>query len=911
MPGILTDLDHQAIQQALQETFGGALPASNSGAPLGDSAPEILTEAQLQKEKEDYDRYTGPLQKLRTFAESAASTATLGGSTLAQTKLFGTDPEDIQKRRELNPTASTAGDLTGILTPALLTGGASAAAQTFGEGAMATKALSAAAKASQFLPAELAINSGKAATGLIAKGLEDVGSKTAANLILKSTLAHAAGGIAEGVGFGAGQSVDEYALGDPDLNAEKVLSNIGTNALFMGGLGAFKGLVKGAGPSLVDRGQAAIAKLKDAVGEGGLKEAAAEGFAKASSLFSHENPELVKEAVLNPEASLLTKSGKEALNRDVIESTTDLTNSMQEVEKAKIQAHYMMNDELAKETEGAFDARSEVKVANHLDDLEKQLDAMNKSSKYTDKVRIEEALDTVRDAKAKLKPNATGLAEAFKILDNVKRELADQAGFSEDLAEADRGVKNTTSKLGSMYHDTARALEDAEAFGPVGANQSAWAAESRGSIGDLQEFQKKFMRKIKDASGRTAFEIDSRKVYRYINNIESSRNITMDQIFNKGLDAMKKSFDQVNAMAGGPEQVAYFIDTHPVLSKISEFQNLSSELSGKLKTEQLAFKMKELEHGISGHALGVGDVLAMGGLLHALGPIGPMAYGAFNYLKHPMNLVRNLASLQKMTERVSKNIGGSIDSFLGVGSAIKKNEKYAVPLVYKGLLAGENKKDKNSSSTPYGSSKVQESYHQEVQKYNELVTNPQKMQEMVEKVISPIAKVAPQMANSMAMKLSNNANAIYQRAPKAPETPTLFGFQKPFRPSDVEIAKWARFKQAVDHPETVLDDMKAGRLTKDAVDGLKVGSPKLYEEIQKQILEKTSDIKNPLPYGQKIQLSILFNVPADSTLRPDFVQSMQKTFSQETPLPQPSGGGQNLNLHSASELTPVQKIESR
>ncbi len=131
---------------------------------------------------------TGPQQTL-AGVEGVLRGATLGGSDVAERALHLSTPEAMLGRREANPWTSGIGTAAGATGTAMLTGGGSLIAEGLGGGALA---------------------------GAIGLGTE-------------------------GVVFGLGNTVSDAALGDPDLNAQKVLSHIGWGAALGAGLGAITG----------------------------------------------------------------------------------------------------------------------------------------------------------------------------------------------------------------------------------------------------------------------------------------------------------------------------------------------------------------------------------------------------------------------------------------------------------------------------------------------------------------------------------------------------------------------------------------------------------------------------------------------------------------------------------------------
>ncbi len=183
-------------------------PDGQEGTVLSDELPSLvgqgfqyLTAEEGKKrakeeisaiKKETYGDMTGT-----AFLAGAARGATLGLSDVAL-RVGGLQEAALAVQQE-SPTASMLGEITG------------------GVGALATPMLGA--------PAKAAMQAGEAAGGLI-KGA-GVGAK----------LARAgAAGVTEGALVGAGQTISEAALGDPNLTVEKAIGNIGLGAALGGGL---------------------------------------------------------------------------------------------------------------------------------------------------------------------------------------------------------------------------------------------------------------------------------------------------------------------------------------------------------------------------------------------------------------------------------------------------------------------------------------------------------------------------------------------------------------------------------------------------------------------------------------------------------------------------------------------------
>ena len=136
----------------------------------------------------------------------------------------------LRERRKRNEGAAIAGEVTGIVGPALFSGGSSLLAK--GAGA-AGKGVATAAKA------------GSAVEKLTATGLKklikDSGKKKFARDVLKKSVEKGAGSAVEGTFYGVGELIEENALGNAEFNAENLAAYAGKGALFGGLVGGSLG----------------------------------------------------------------------------------------------------------------------------------------------------------------------------------------------------------------------------------------------------------------------------------------------------------------------------------------------------------------------------------------------------------------------------------------------------------------------------------------------------------------------------------------------------------------------------------------------------------------------------------------------------------------------------------------------
>ncbi len=164
------------------------------------SAPEVEANSREAQENEVSSRH-GKFGALGAAAEGAASSATFGASTKAETALGISTPEEIRQRAEDFPKSHVAGELAGLLTP----------------GAPEAKALT---KAGEL-----------ASTAVRGSGFLSRVGRTAVK------------GAVENAMFQAGDEVSKSFSEDPNQTAQTAITDIGLSSLLGGAIGTGFGVV--------------------------------------------------------------------------------------------------------------------------------------------------------------------------------------------------------------------------------------------------------------------------------------------------------------------------------------------------------------------------------------------------------------------------------------------------------------------------------------------------------------------------------------------------------------------------------------------------------------------------------------------------------------------------------------------
>ena len=162
---------------------------------------------------------------------------------------------------------------------------------------------------------------------------------------------------------------------------------------------------------------------------------------------------------------------------------------------------------------------------------------------------------------------------------------------------------------------------------------------------------------------------------------------------------------------------------------------------------------------------------------------------------------------------------------------------------------------------------------------------------------------SPEMAGQIADATSRGVQFLASKVPPQLQLGQIGAAGRPYRPSDSEISRWARYVRAVDDPHALVEDLQRGTLTLETVEAVKTVYPEYFARVQRSLVERVSETRKELPYGKRLQLSILFGAPFDGSMRPEFIAAMQATFESEAaqqPQQQPGPGG------GAGPAAPVQ-----
>lgn len=395
-------------------------------------------------EKLQSEHGTLPQQALAGI-EAFGRGATLGGSDVLATQLGVTTPEAMKARAEANPLTALAGNIGGGAALVGLTGGIAAPLEAGLGGTLAARAL---------------------------------------------------GYGAEGALFGAGNVVSDAALGDPNLNAQKILSNIGMGAAIGSGLGVLSkaiGQVPGLLRASKNEGQAVEAGVSD----GGL------------SAPIVDVPQAYKKARSLEELDRQVQDVKKFSNQENLFELPQKPEAVAAANRLESELQIPITD-MQMESLNSQDARNTFKVTAELPGKEGEI---LRNSMVAQKKSLNRLLDKEI---AKISPDYTPTSDAGIAGQRISEVLTQQVeGLRSELGPAIQALKNTAleetdhlpgmieyltnqnaskyanPKIANMFDTTGSDIQIKPYSTAMGIDQSSYKAIKQ-AVNALEENPKKF-----------------------------------------------------------------------------------------------------------------------------------------------------------------------------------------------------------------------------------------------------------------------------------------------------------------------------------------------------------------------------------------------------------------------------------
>jgi len=858
--------------------------------------------------------------QIRGGVESLASGLSMGLSDVALDS--ASTFEDKKAYRARAKALGDTGDalrLVGEVAPTLLSGGAAAGAKIGATGAR--------------LGLRGGVRSGVRAAGVLPRAVEGAGllaERGAQRLLGKGLRGRVAGsaarGAVEGAASGVSQEIRESVLGDREITAERLMAS-GAMA------GVFGGVAGGALP-LAGRAAAGVARVpvkatREVVGKlgklapegatvGEFAQTIASGKSARAAVDQAKMLGNKKDAARLHEALHNTDAAREKLGTEIKNAVDSLGEAQRKAvaafEKDK-RANFgkLMDDADPAARVMAQDDVAEIstRLRDHL------IDAKNPEYKAS---FLQRPLDKADARLAVLNEELQGTikpGEAYNMLHGGLRDL-----------QADMRKVRKAAQKDPAAEATLEILEDIEAGfrQSLGSTKYGRAADAFTDVGraDAVSFG------LKKDTERTA-------VGRLLDRDKLSTNADALEVVKthgqfKSADRLSRADEYLDADTLAMKKRAEFSDSPEVKKAVDDYIKqraaLRKTMNDSSDLAQILDRGTEMNRSpLSGFlaAFGPSGLVPTGAAL--AGAPGAAVAAMVGYMARPGQTIRSLSAIRHFVDKTGFDLDGVIakvtsaspaESAAKVGRAVTRAGRIARRKATRAAARGRGVATRAAGQR--GQQRI-ERQREQARKAVEMSDLETLTRELEGKMYA-VERVAPNLAGVAKEKAHRAAMFLADKLP--PEVPDPITGRKRVIPDSMRD-KFDRYYEAVTNPVEALKKLDGGAFTMEHAEAIKAVYPAIYADMQGKVfagLQAAADRGEEIPYARRIRLGILFGLPTDPTMTPEFQASLAAAHGETSavedaqelaaaPKPQAPDRARKVTYKAAGRYhTPIGRIES-
>ncbi len=783
---------------------------------------------------------------------------TFGGSDLLATELIGVNPAELSGYREENPWLSAGGELAGAIVPGLFTGGAGTVgslARTLPSGAL------------------LARTGKLAGTGF--KGL-------------------VAAGALEGAAFGAGQGVSSLALSNDPFTVESALSEIGLNALY-GTVGGAGGAVLGAG--LGKAGSALLARSERV----GL---ASSGVDDALRSAGHD-AKIVTAGLDDAASDVRDTVSRMAQGSNLRGSSAQMKRWMQE----RYEYLNKTTNEIVEQARSVNLGEGRLgklnKAQRNVTTLAEELLDPNLRVDTAHYLRSQNKLYTLE---GELRSVAKKLDSALDLDGAYHGKIIDDIGAMDDRWHGITGSGQKNQRRGPRAADRVNepdailqklVTEEGRAYQEF---KNAWGLGEKGVLNEAA--LKRFTRMNQDEMTEAAVAFSN-----WRKPLEELAHKTTDAELPVTVKGFLAQFDELikgtvpGDMAGkSASELMTALGMYGFAETVlPEFDGPADNLVKFWLAHKLTKSPGALTRGFGGGRLmkalgGYAGSRAGGAVAKVTGGGGAASYWLRSEMAHmARSAVAGGNKIAQAAGKATARIENATARILeGAGKASRRVGPTAATILNAASFGGDSEKKKSSSD-------MQSAYKARARELTTLIANPMRAHQQVFDNLKEVRAAHPLIADRMEMEAVADLQFIYEKMPKDPGTMMRFG-QSQWKPDEGKLIAWANTIEAIRDPIAVVEKVANGTISPQAAEALRVRRPALFAEIQKTLAGGIAQLQENVSYDERVRLSVLFAVPVDSSVDPNFVE-YSKTFWSERSASEVPVDGNKMKPEEPSEAS--------
>lgn len=642
---------------------------------------------------------------------------------------------------------------------------------------------------------------------------------------------------AEGAAFGAGQAISDHALGDPSLNAQKILAHIGTGAVLGTGLGLLGKSIEVVLPAATRKLTESLQKLKD------------------YSIGSPEVPGIISK--IAPKWSEQLYDGMISAGKDPQKLTRDISGTVEQIVKSGKQAASDLYEKAAKTN---FDnslyltpveeAQQAAKISiNKIDKLieptyNNQGDFAGPFSSSQNSKLVNQAVQNWENKIA----SAGTSAEAHTVTDEFARKIDKLIKFDKVLTESQ---KQDQQLLWQIRNNIREDLKNPDLWGESAIHYDRISNAYKSYSNSYKNFKKDFMIKEVGPNGFSQSRVSPDKITNFFEKYNDNSQIIKKEHFNTFLDQVMKLGKESENHANF-EQGSQSLSDHinSLVSKNEDMAKIASAMSNKVRPQ---------DSGILNNIIAPSAVLKIGGLSNPAVAVGVASYKILKSITNPYELGNNLSntlSKLKVVGNIINKVNNSIES--GAKSIFTNN-----------FIRG--------AVSDISSQLSEKLFDKQTKRISILANSPEMFMNHMTQTTDSLYDAAPNISQNINSTMVRGVQFLNSKIPR-PSTELLLSSK--YEPTNSQKDTFNKYYEAVNNPIGILKQIKNGSLSNQAMEALHAVHPTLLNHMQQTVIgiinPKTS---KKLNYTTKIALSKFLEQPLDRALLPNSILKVQGTFS--------------------------------
>jgi hypothetical protein len=262
--------------------------------------------------------------------------------------------------------------------------------------------------------------------------------------------------------------------------------------------------------------------------------------------------------------------------------------------------------------------------------------------------------------------------------------------------------------------------------------------------------------------------------------------------------------------------------------------------------------------------------------------------------------------------RQAKKINLAVEDFIKPAGGLRRvTPRHGEEILDKVSFWIDGEEPKSEVAIGKGYTKLQKSYLKRAEELHNMMGNREAMAENLNYRLSKLYAMDPRIAMDLEIKIHRRLTNIYSRMPKSPRMGSIASGFRDYVPPDYKIRKWARYIAVAEEPLLVLSRMSDSRLTKIEVDSIRDNYVEIYNRVQAQIVERLTDSMTRLPHRKLMQLSLLWGLPATTSMRPDFVGVLQSSYVPTPETEEPTADLSRVRQSTEQQKTNFQRVTAK